>query len=69
MLQPISQSLATTLTENAELRDLVEFLIKEANFYGKKGQSVSHVNVALIKKNYFALRFYDEAYIEWQENC
>ncbi len=69
MITQISPKLATLLIENEELRDLLKFLLKEANFIGQKGQTVSNITINVKKKNLLLLRFFPEYYLEWDETC
>jgi hypothetical protein len=69
MLKDIDYSIAKLIIENPLLLDLLEFLIKEANFLGQKGKSISKPKINLVPKNYLALRFSNEASIEWEEHA
>ena len=67
MITEISPKLATLLQENEDLRDLLKFLIKEANFVGQTGKSVSNVILSVKKKNILLLRFFATYTLEWDE--
>lgn len=69
MPKHISVKLAKSIKENPELIELLKDIILEANFLGQKGQSISNVTICIKKKNWLLLRFVDEAWIDWEENC
>ncbi len=67
MITQISPKIATLIQENQELQDLLKFLIKEANFVGQTGRTVSNVTLTIKKKNLLLLRFFPEYHLEWDE--
>jgi len=68
MITSLSPKMATLIKENPDLIDLLVFLIKEANFVGQTGKSVSRIQFIEKKKNWLVFRFFDEYYLEWEEN-
>ncbi len=67
MITEISTKIATLIQEDEELRDLIKLLVKEANFVGQKGNSISNIQLTVKKKNLLLFRFFPEYYIEWEE--
>lgn len=68
MIKEIPPKLFTLLKENDDLRELLYFIIKEANFIGQQGKSVNNIVLKEKKKNLLLLRFFNEYFIEWDEN-
>ena len=57
MITQICPKVATLIKENKELSQLIEFLVREANFIGQKGKSVSNIVLNEKKKNWFLASF------------